>query len=260
MESESLRKMLSWLKTNRGCTLDKLSDALPERYRYTDYDPRRLALETVSTLVKWGLAEAFEGEWLLTFEDLDRFSRDASSPKIEFYISKSAVEMEEAFGVRLDAAPSQIFGDPKVHHGRWPDVFVLMPFTDELRPVYEDHIRKVVRAKQLEIARADDFFAAGSIMGDVWSAINAAAFLIADCTGRNPNVFYEIGIAHAIGKQTILISQTINDVPFDLRHLRVVVYEYTPPGMVSFEDALGKAVESLKGRAKREGCPAEQSA
>jgi hypothetical protein len=85
-------------------------------------------------------------------------------------------------------------------------------------------------------------------MGDVWSAINAAIFLIADCTGRNPNVFYEIGIAHAIGKQTILISQTIDDVPFDLRHLRIVVYEYTPRGMMVFEEALGKSIDSLQAR------------
>jgi hypothetical protein len=246
MDSESLRKMLSWLKANRGSTLDELSNALPERYRYTDYAPGYLALEAVSTLVKWGLAEAYDGQRWLTFDELGRFDRSASSPQIEFYISKTAIELEDAFGVRLDAAPSQIFGDPKARPGRWPEVFVLTPFTDELRPVYDDHICKVVREKRLEIGRADDFFATGSIMGDVWSAINAAAFLIAECTGRNPNVFYEIGIAHAIGKQTILISQTIDDVPFDLRHLRVVVYQYTPRGMIGFEDALGKAVESLR--------------
>jgi hypothetical protein len=246
MDSDVLRKMLSWLKTKRGCTLDDLSAALPERYRYMDYDPEYLALETVSTLVKWGLAEAYDKGNLLTPADMAAFNRHKWSSEVEFYISKAAVDIEDAFGVRLDAAPSQIFGEPQAQFGRWPDVFVLMPFNTDLRPVYEDHIKKVVSAKQLRVGRADDFFAAGSVMGDVWSAINAATFLIADCTGRNPNVFYEIGIAHAIGKQTVLISQNIDDVPFDLRHLRVVVYDYTPRGMSSFEDVLGKTIDSLQ--------------
>jgi hypothetical protein len=47
--------------------------------------------------------------------------------------------------------------------------------------------------------RADDFFAANSIISDVWNAITDAKVLVADCTGRNPNVFYELGIAHTLG-------------------------------------------------------------
>jgi hypothetical protein len=80
-------------------------------------------------------------------------------------------------------------------------------------------------------------------MGDVWSAINAAKVIVADCTGRNPNVMYEIGLAHAIGRHTILISQSIDDVPFDLRHLRVIVYDYTPRGMREFEMKLAETID-----------------
>jgi len=56
--------------------------------------------------------------------------------------------------------------------------------------------------------------------------------------GKNPNVFYEIGIAHTLGKQTVLITQRLADIPFDLRHLRVIPYEYTPKGMQKFETSL----------------------
>jgi hypothetical protein len=59
-------------------------------------------------------------------------------------------------------------------------------------------------------------------------------------------VFYEIGLAHAIGKETILILRSLADVPFDLRHLRFIVYKYTPPGMKAFETALVNAVHSSK--------------
>ena len=128
------------------------------------------------------------------------------------------------------------------------DVFVLMPFSDELKPVYEDHIKLIASRLDLKTARADDFFAANSIVTDIWNAIYSSQIIIADCTGRNPNVFYEIGIAHTVGKPTILISQNINDIPFDLQHIRYIVYQYTPRGMATFNEALYKALEVGKAK------------
>ena len=78
-------------------------------------------------------------------------------------------------------------------------------------------------------------------MRDIWSAIHAARVVVADCTGRNPNVFYEIGLAHAIGRQTILIAQSLRDVPFDLRSLRVIIYDRKD--MRTFEKTL---LETIK--------------
>jgi nucleoside 2-deoxyribosyltransferase len=124
------------------------------------------------------------------------------------------------------------------------DVFVLMPFTDELKPIYEDHIKAVTQRLGLTAVRADDFFAANSIMSDVWNAINQARILIADCTGRNPNVFYELGIAHTLGKPVILIAQSADDIPFDIRHIRTIVYNFTPRGMREFESAVAATLET----------------
>ena len=78
------------------------------------------------------------------------------------------------------------------------DIFVLMPFAPELKPIYEDHIKKVATKLKLQVKRADDLFSKESVMRDVWNAVTHAKIAIADCTGRNPNVFYEIGIAHTI--------------------------------------------------------------
>lgn len=123
------------------------------------------------------------------------------------------------------------------------EAFVLMPFTRDLLPVYEDHIKPVTQELDLTVARADDFFTADSIVRDIWYAINACRIIVADCTGRNPNVFYEIGIAHTLGKPVILIAQTIDDIPFDLRHLRTIVYEFNPRGMQQFEEALRSTLQ-----------------
>ena len=123
-------------------------------------------------------------------------------------------------------------------------VFMVMPFTTALEPVYQDHIRRVCDELTLSLARADDFYSSQSIVAGIWSAIYFSTLVVADCTGRNPNVFYEIGIAHTIGRPTILITQSIDDVPFDLRHLRCLPYTFTPRGMKDFELALARALRA----------------
>jgi hypothetical protein len=124
------------------------------------------------------------------------------------------------------------------------DVFVMMSFKPELRPVYDDHILNVANSLNLVTRRADDFFGAHHIMSDIWEAINAARLVIADCTGRNPNVFYEIGMAHTLGRTVILITQNSDDVPFDLQTIRYLQYEYTPRGMAAFEKNLERTLKA----------------
>jgi hypothetical protein len=140
--------------------------------------------------------------------------------------------------------PDSVFGilDKKYRY----DLFVLMPFTSELKPIYDNHLKKVAKQLGLSISRADDFFSQNSIIEEVWSAIAQATILIADCTGKNPNVFYEIGLAHAIGKPVIIITQNADDVPFDLRHRRYILYAYTPPGMEKFEGVLLSTILEAK--------------
>jgi hypothetical protein len=122
------------------------------------------------------------------------------------------------------------------------EVFVVMPFKDELQPVFEDHIRLVCASLQRSVARADDFFSAGRIVDEIFKALYDAGLVIADCTDRNPNVFYEIGIAHTLGRPIILITQDENDIPFDLAHIRYLKYELTPRGMKSFEEKLARFI------------------
>jgi hypothetical protein len=135
-----------------------------------------------------------------------------------------------------------LFGQPNSEPQLCRDVFVLMPFSPELQPVYEDHIKPVCDELNLTVARADDLFGADSIISEIWASICSCSILIADCTARNPNVFYEIGISDTVGRPTILITQSIDDVPFDLRHMRCIVYEYTPRGMSKFNESLRNSV------------------
>ncbi len=123
--------------------------------------------------------------------------------------------------------------------------FVLMPFLKEMDPIYSDHIKSSVESEGINCQRADEIYGTNIITFDVWEKINRARFIIADLTGKNPNVFYEIGLSHALGKEVILITQTMDDVPFDLKSLRCIVYKYTPRGMKELEAALIKVIQSI---------------
>jgi nucleoside 2-deoxyribosyltransferase len=82
-------------------------------------------------------------------------------------------------------------------------------------------------------------------MQSVWESVNRARLIIADMTERNPNVFYELGIAHTLGKPVIMITQSMDYVPFDLKHLRCIVYDYKPGTISRFEQVLEKTVRRV---------------
>ena len=93
--------------------------------------------------------------------------------------------------------------------------------------------------------RASDIFSSKSVMGDIWGHINSAKIVMCDCTTRNPNVFYELGIAHTIGKDEIQLTQSENDVPFDIKHIRYIKYENAPRGMVDFKKSLKSFIKNV---------------
>jgi len=107
---------------------------------------------------------------------------------------------------------------------------VLMPFTDPHSTYYEQIYKPAVEKAGLQPVRADaEIFGAGKITDQVWQGIKAAKILVAELTTRNPNVFYELGVAHALRKPVILIGSNENDVPFDLRNIKVIYYDVTDP-------------------------------
>ena len=99
----------------------------------------------------------------------------------------------------------------------------MMPFAAEFKGVYAA-IKTAVSACGLDYKRADDIWEHHAIIQDVVNLIARARIVICDCSNRNPNVFYEAGIAHSIGKEVILITQSESDIPFDLQHIRHVRY------------------------------------
>ena len=117
-------------------------------------------------------------------------------------------------------------------------VFVAAPFEEPFTTIYTDHIKPVCARLGLQAERADEVFGDQPIIEDIGESINSSQVIVADVTGRNPNVMYEIGIAHTVGRPVLIATQSMDDVPFDLKHYRCIIYEYTPRGCKAFEQKL----------------------
>ena len=113
-----------------------------------------------------------------------------------------------------------------------------MPFRKDFDEIYFDLIKPTVEHSGIKCERVDEFPDPSHITADIVNCIEDANIIIADLTTRNPNVFYELAIAHSLNKPTIMISQNIGDVPFDLQNYRVFTYERTIRGVNKFKEVL----------------------
>lgn len=158
------------------------------------------------------------------------------------YLASSIVlpaEESEKFSVQ------PIFGSPLTKRDDLQvGLFIIMPLAEVFRPVYENAILAAAANCNITCKRGDDFFSSAEIMDEVWSAIVGSELCIADCTGRNPNVFYELGIAHTLGRPCILIAQSVHDIPFDIQHRRAIIYENSDDGIQKCRSALEKSIET----------------
>lgn len=119
-----------------------------------------------------------------------------------------------------------------------PFAFVLMPMDAGFDDIYKLGIQAAATDLDVIAERVDEQFFSEPILERIFRQIDAADFVIADMTGRNPNVFYEVGYTHAKGKLCTLLTQNTDDIPFDLRHHRHVVY--------------GNSISKLKAQLKAE--------
>ena len=120
--------------------------------------------------------------------------------------------------------------------------FIVMPFSTLFQSEYDNIIKPALSELNLTCIRGDEIYSKQRIMDDIWSSIRSCRFVLAELTGRNPNVLYEIGLAHAIGKPVIIITRNGDDVPFDLKDLRYLYYDVNDP---FWGENLKKGIQSL---------------
>ncbi len=123
--------------------------------------------------------------------------------------------------------------------------FILMPFQSAFDRLYQDVLMPAVQDAGLRPLRADQIFSPTPIVEDIWRHIASARLVIADVTGRNPNVFYELGLAHAAGKPVIILTQSSDDVPFDLSYIRFFQYRDDEQGWQKLRTDLKSAISAV---------------
>ncbi|MCX9025066.1 MAG: hypothetical protein OIN85_03095 [Candidatus Methanoperedens sp.] len=105
-----------------------------------------------------------------------------------------------------------------------PFIFVLMPFDEKFNDIYKYGIKGAAEDAGAYAERVDEQNFTEGILDRIFNQISKADVIVADMTGRNSNVFYEVGYAHALGKIVLLLTQNVDDIPFDLKHRPHTVY------------------------------------
>ena len=154
----------------------------------------------------------------------DHFT-DEHAEVVQLVASLIAAALRSDELTRLREAPIETLGPT----GEREVVVVLMPFSEPFNKYYRAIFRPAVEDAGLAALRADEIFGPTEIMHDLWGLVQRARVVLAELTSRNPNVMYEVGLSHGIGKPVVLVAQSMEDVPFDLRALRCVLYDTTEP-------------------------------
>jgi len=127
--------------------------------------------------------------------------------------------------------------------------FVLMPMRGEFEELYEYIIKPTVEEVDLNCEYAGEIVVPGLIMDDIWDRIERARVLVADLTECNPNVVYEVGYAHSLDKRkVILLSQSLDGLPFDLRGFRCIPYGLGPRALEKLRAELHVALRAVLGQ------------
>ena len=126
--------------------------------------------------------------------------------------------------------------------------FMLMPFQDnDAEDIYRLCTKPTIFKLGLDIRRSDELFTTNPILEDILESINESLVVIADVSGLNPNVLYELGISHTIKKeQTIIIThENYNKLPFDIKPFRSIKYKNTVPGGEKYKKELEETVKYI---------------
>lgn len=153
-----------------------------------------------------------------------------------------------AQAVRLDP----LFCDPPMQAN--PNLcFVIAPFSEERSRIFRDILKPTVEENGLACVRADDIRTNRAVMENIWRSICEARFLVADLTTANANVFYELGIAHTVGKEVILIEERPREGPspkrpFDTMGINAIIYENSALGGTYLREEMDRRVKAILAR------------
>lgn len=173
------------------------------------------------------------------------------NPEAFTIFEQFAAEKYPGEGVYISAKPSErkitfapnVFQVPELSV-ETDLVAVMMPFRAEFNPIH-DGIKRACSIAGYRCLRVDDIWEESTVIQDIFNLIFRAHVVVVDFTGKNANVMYETGIAHTLGKHVIPISQTLEDVPFDMSHHRILKYLSNGEGIEQMQFKLADKLKQV---------------
>ena len=175
-----------------------------------------------------GVLRKIAEEDIKAFRTIQKYVEDQFPGESE-YVSAKPSERRITFAPNIFSVPDM---SPEADLAA-----VMMPLRAEFDPVFKT-IRRACKAARFRCVRADDIWEESAIIQDIFNLVFRSHVVVVDFTGKNPNVMYETGIAHTLGKHVVPISQSLDDVPFDLAHHRVLKYMANEEGLRDMESKL----------------------
>lgn len=170
--------------------------------------------------------------------------------KYEYAVSLRSIAyqkmLEEKIMKRESMVVKPIFGEVD-YSIKDNSVFIIMPFGEAWSDDVSEGIKSVCDKYDIIAQRADNMFdTQKDVISDIWKGINEAELIIADVSVRNANVFYELGIAHTLGKDIVLLHQKDSEpIPFDISTRRYIEYGMYPKAFSKFQEDLGSVIKAF---------------
>jgi hypothetical protein len=132
--------------------------------------------------------------------------------------------------------------------GTTPKIFVIMPFSEPFESLYREVIKPVADEMGFAITRVDEITGPGIILDDIQQQIEDSHAVVAEVSTHNPNVFYELGYAHALKKPAILLvrREDAAKMPFDIRGYRAIFYDDSIGGKKVVERKLSQHLSAIR--------------
>jgi hypothetical protein len=186
----------------------------------------------------------------LTAKQLEVAGIDCGPDTIQPLVDGKAVALDSAGAYSLGQAARKILQCCIVANRRWsgrdmlvdrPEIFVVMPFRERWSAlVFEKMIKPAVEGACFSCVRGDVPPRVGDLGQTIWSSLMTAGLVIAEVSAPNPNVFYEVGLTHALGKDCFLLKQKAATVPADFGGSHY--YEYDVGDLVTAKENLQKEI------------------
>lgn len=162
-----------------------------------------------------------------------------------FKVSSEDDELLEAQGVEKSgkkASPSDLTKEGSL--------FVIMPFSQDFNDVWIGGIQTAAKNSGFHPIRVDTIARSANITDDIVDSIKNCRITIVDVTGNNPKVMFELGYVMALAKPYVIISQSVEFLPFDIRNIRTIVYSNTWSGVEELKGKLNEFLSEFSTRSK----------